>query len=401
VSAAGPGRSAFVAFATFAALAALGVVGCAGGGHRADAGGAAGGSTGACTPATRCAGDGDVQTCGARGQWASPWSCETAVCTSGNCAGSTSAGASCKVSAPGTTDCGPRAESCCTSLEVPGGVYDRTYANDGSEPTGEADPAWVSGFRLDKYLVTVGRFRQFVAASSAGWAPAPGSGKHAHLNGGLGLADSGGPGYEPGWDPTDPMLDLATTAEDWSRNLSCEPTFQTWTGAAGPNETLPMNCINWYEAYAFCIWDGGFLPSEAELEYAAAGGSELREYPWGSGDPGMSSLYSISGCSYPPGTTTCTGVMNIAPVGTATLGAGKWGQLDLAGSVSEWAIDYFAPFVDPCTDCVFLTDYSYRVARGGSFGTDAQNMFSSSAGRDGEVPPGRNSFYGARCARSP
>ena len=29
-------------------------------------------------------------------------------------------------------------------------------------PTGEADPASVSGFRLDKYLVTVGRFRQYV-----------------------------------------------------------------------------------------------------------------------------------------------------------------------------------------------------------------------------------------------
>jgi hypothetical protein len=31
------------------------------------------------------------------------------------------------------------------------------YANDGGGPTGEADPATVSDFRLDKYLVTVGR----------------------------------------------------------------------------------------------------------------------------------------------------------------------------------------------------------------------------------------------------
>jgi formylglycine-generating enzyme required for sulfatase activity len=60
---------------------------------------------------------------------------------------------------------GSGSESCCTSLEVtPNGPYYRTYANSGSGPSGEADPATVSAFRLDKYLVTVGRFRQFVNA---------------------------------------------------------------------------------------------------------------------------------------------------------------------------------------------------------------------------------------------
>ena len=40
--------------------------------------------------------------------------------------------------------------------------------------------------------------------------------------------------------------------------------------------------MNWFESYAFCIWDGGFLASEAEWNYAAAGGSEQRYYPWSS-----------------------------------------------------------------------------------------------------------------------
>jgi len=47
----------------------------------------------------------------------------------------------------------------------------------------------VGDFKLDKYEVTVGRFRQFVAAwnGGAGYTPPAGSGKHTHLNGGNGL----------------------------------------------------------------------------------------------------------------------------------------------------------------------------------------------------------------------
>jgi sulfatase modifying factor 1 len=317
----------------------------------------------------------------------------------GGCGGTRATdGASCGINAPETTHCGANGDVCCTSLEVPAGAYNRTYASDGGRATGEADPASVSGFRLDRYLVTVGRFRQFVAASAAGWVPAAGAGKHTHLNGGLGLANSAGAGYEPGWAPWD-ELQLATTAADWAARLDCEPSFQTWTDGAGPNETLPMNCISWYDAYAFCIWDGGFLPSEAEWEYAAAGGSEQRAYPWGSTDPGTSSLYMISGCDYPPGSLTCAGVANIAPVGTATRGAARWGHLDLAGNLSEWTLDWYAPYVTPCTDCVYLADYSYRVVRGGSFGTDTENVFPSA--RNGDVPASRNAFYGVRCARTP
>ncbi|MGD0676226.1 MAG: hypothetical protein ABSC94_12455 [Polyangiaceae bacterium] len=46
----------------------------------------------------------------------------------------------------------------------------------------------MSGFRLDKYLVTVGRFRQYVnyLTDGTGAPPANGSGSHTHLNGGTG-----------------------------------------------------------------------------------------------------------------------------------------------------------------------------------------------------------------------
>ena len=91
-----------------------------------------------------------------------------------------------------------------------------------------------------------------------------------------------------------------------------------------------MNCVNWWEAYAFCIWDGGFLPSDAESEYAAAGGDQQRPYPWGTAAPGSANQYAIYGCNY-PNAGACSGVANIAPVGTAAAGAGRWSQLDLVG----------------------------------------------------------------------
>ena len=305
---------------------------------------------------------------------------------------------SCLPIGPGTSRCGASTESCCASPIVAGGTYDRTYSNDGTGPTGAVDPASVSAFRLDRYLITVGRFRQFVADSVAGWVPPAGAGKHAHLNQGRGLIDSAAGGYEPGWNDGD-EIQLASTTEDWTARLICEPSFHTWTDAAGPNDALPINCIDWFDAYAFCIWDGGFLPSEAEWEYASAGGSEQRTHPWGAIDPGAGSAYEVAGCNYPPGSEACSGVQNLAPVGTATLGAGRWGQLDLAGELSEWTLDWLAPYADPCVDCVQLTGFSYRVTRGGSFGTDTDNLFP--AARDGDVPLARNAFHGARCARAP
>jgi formylglycine-generating enzyme required for sulfatase activity len=228
------------------------------------------------------------------------------------------------------------------SLKVPGGTFYRTYTNDGSGAKNTADPATVSDFSLDKYMVTVGRFRKFVTAwdQGSGYTPDVGSGKHTHLNNGKGLVDSGAPGpgvvYETGWiESYNNKLNLTNDT------LQCQSDLFVWTNSPGNNEKLPMNCVNWFEAYAFCIWDGGFLASEAEYELAAAGGSEQRRFPWGSTEPGKDNKYAIWNCDYPDGSGTCDGtIRNIAPVGTPLLGAGKWGQLDLVGNLQQWLLDY-------------------------------------------------------------
>jgi len=314
------------------------------------------------------------------------------VTGSGGHGGSTGTPPSCAPGGPGMTDCGPGREECCISPEVAGGTYNRTYRNNGSGPTGQADPATISGFRLDKYLVTVGRYRQFAAAWNGGWMPAAGAGKHTHLKGG-GLASTAG-GIETGWDTTW-NTNVRPTNASLTGGSFCDGTHATWTASAtGGRENLPINCVNWYEAYAFCIWDGGFLPSEAEWELAAAGGSEQRQYPWGSAAPASMNQYAIYGSFY---TGNATG---LAPVGSAVMGAGLWGQLDLAGEIWEWNLDWRQTYVNPCLDCVNLTKASFRIVRGDNFGGSLANLVPTVRGGD-IAPEGRDSNFGVRCARAP
>jgi formylglycine-generating enzyme required for sulfatase activity len=291
---------------------------------------------------------------------------------------------------------------------VPGGTYSRTYTNPGDGGTGEADPATVTGFRLDKYLVTVGRFRRYVnyVTSSAGSPPTSGQGKHTHLNGGAGLTDVGSTPNAPesGWDATDwnSYIPSGTgSASTWNTNLACNASFATWTPSPGSNENLPIDCVNWYEAYAFCIWDGGFLPSEAEWEYAAAGGTQQRAYPWGSTDPGTANQYAIYDCYYGGGSCSSPSTA-IAPVGTPSSGVGRWGQLDLAGDMNEWNLDYwFGAFYDPCTDCANLTaTTAFRIMRGGYFDSNPTSYLDSYY-RGIQHPETHFQTTGLRCARTP
>jgi sulfatase modifying factor 1 len=211
-------------------------------------------------------------------------------------------------------------------------------------------------------------------------------------------------GNESGWDAGDwnNTTDIDPTAE----NLACYENYGTWTSTAGSQENLPINCVTWYEAYAFCIWDGGFLPSEAEWLYVAAGGSQQREFPWGSASPGTACpgtgcQYAIYNCDYPSGAGSGAGVSDIAPVGMATLGAGLWGQLDLSGDVFEWTLDwYYANYVDPCTNCANLMTANSRVTRGGGFTGSTMYLMPDFRDSDG-LPSSRTDLFGFRGARAP
>jgi formylglycine-generating enzyme required for sulfatase activity len=315
---------------------------------------------------------------------ASGGECATGVCTTSLCAarapscvgGGSGAGNDCGAS--GTGDC-------CASLSVPGGMFKRGY--DGVTNTDASSPATVSSFRLDKYEVTVGRFRKFVAAVLGGWLPAPGSGKHTHLAGG-GL----NAGAEQGWDATW-NANLPGVKAAWDAALPC-----SWTPSPGGSEKRPLSCVRWPLAYAFCIWDGGFLPSEAEWNYAAAGGSEQRVYPWSS--PPTATTIDCTYANFFNAGMPCAATSSNDVGSESPKGDGRWGHADLAGNLWEATLDGFASYPLPCNDCATLVAAPNRVARGGGFLDSSGGITSSRLAID----PGFAAFdpdVGFRCARTP
>jgi sulfatase modifying factor 1 len=320
---------------------------------------------------------------------------------------------SCSGGREGQTNCGVNQEDCCLSPTIPGGTFDRIFDIDGGRPTNGTFETTLSTYRLDTYEVTVGRFRQFVIETDPfgedggvprGWVPPEGSGKHSYLSGGKGLTNIANPGiYETGWQSS---WNKNIAATDDNLTIDClDPDEATWTSAPGSQENFPINCVNWYEAYAFCIWDRGFLPSEAEWAYASAGGSEEREYPWGDTAPGHDSQYEIWGCYWPSQVPFCQQKpTDIAPVGTAFLGTGRWGQLDLNGNVDQWVLDTYPVLVEPpesCTNCARLVPGAlFRGDMGGEYDSP-EPVPSFSVGLVNIEPTARLGDNGIRCARSP
>jgi formylglycine-generating enzyme required for sulfatase activity len=274
------------------------------------------------------------------------------------------------------------ADDCCESRLVTGGTYNR-----GNNAT---YPATVGDFRLDRFEITVGRFRKFVEAYP-GNKPLSGAGAHPKIQ---------GSGWDSTWDASLPLDEAALKTA-----VKCDASSnQTWTDTAGENENLPMNCINWFEAFAFCAWDGGRLPTEAEWNYAATGGPLQREYPW-SNPPNSTTIdatYAVYECTGDGSAASNCAFGDILKVGSkSTKGDGEWGQADLGGSMHEWVLDWYNPtYPKPCDNCANVTNALTRIIRGGSwFDKDASSLLSSARGF--LAPTSRYNIIGTRCARTP
>jgi formylglycine-generating enzyme required for sulfatase activity len=178
---------------------------------------------------------------------------------------------------------------------------------------------------------------------------------------------------------------------------SCESDAD-WENA----EALPVRCVDWEQADAFCTWAGGHLPTEAQWEKAARG-TEGARFPWGFRPP------ACSDANYRYVAWYCqAGVIEVASYPESV---SAYGLNDVAGNAWEWTADWYdagyyrdAPDTDPggptesCrrhADGPAL-DCTQKVMRGGAWNTLEGPI--RTAARSAAPPEVSDVNIGFRCA---
>jgi formylglycine-generating enzyme required for sulfatase activity len=225
------------------------------------------------------------------------------------------------------------------------------YAGDGESPVHDVE---LSPFEIDRYTVTNAGFGEFIEAT--GYTTDAERYDWSFVFAGLLPED---------FEPT-----RAVASAPWWRQVY----GADWCHPEGPHSDIddrmdhPVVHVSWNDAQAYCAWSRTRLPSEAEWEYAARGGSST-PFPWGDEvEPDGEHHMNVFQGEFPNGNTGADGFEGTAPVHAFAPNA--FGLYNVTGNVWEWCADWFdAAYYSHTTreDPRGPRAGDRRVMRGGSY----------------------------------
>ena len=142
--------------------------------------------------------------------------------------------------------------------------------------------------------------------------------------------------------PPAQVIDLRDFSQWWEFRFRAN-----WRKPYGPGSSIkglddhPVVHVAYRDAEAYAQWAGKELPTEAEWEFAARGGSADTEFAWGSElNPGGRHMANIWQGAFPIENLASDGFERTSPV--KSFPPNDYGLYDMIGNVWEWTCDFWS-----------------------------------------------------------
>ena len=230
----------------------------------------------------------------------------------------------------------------------------------------------VQSFLIDKNLVTVNEFRNFVISTN----------------------------YKSEAEKFGNAIVFIDSINTWK--LIDGATWQYPLGNSNPLafDNHPVTQVSWNDALAYCEFCDKTLPTEVQWEYAASerGKKKNQLFYWGN-DLVINNKYMCNtwASGYPNSIGFQDGFKYTSPVGY--YGANSLGIFDMAGNVWEWCYNWHLPYTG--SNQIFPAELQGKAQRGGSFLCNPNYCHGFRLSARSATSPESSLFHvGFRCAKN-